>query len=323
MANGLKIYGEIALVAGSGNPELAQEISDALGVPLLERSITVFPNENIFIQLHQTVRSKDVFIIQPTCSPVNHNVMELLIMIDTVRRASAGRITAVMPFFAYARSDKKDMPRVPITARLVADLISTAGADRFMVVDLHAGQIQGFFNMPGDELSAFPLLCAYFKRKAIPDLVVVAADLGFAKKARNVAEALDVPVAFIEKRRTGAEAHDISVIGEVKDKNVLIVDDECDQGTTMCEGARIVREAGARDVYACFVHPTFSRNAVQNLAAANFKEIVCTNTQPIPPEKRLPNMHIIHLGPWIARVINAVHQGDSVGATLQSYEPEF
>ncbi len=323
MANGLKIYGEIALIAGSGNPELAQEISDALGVPLLERSITVFPNENIFIQLHQTVRSKDVFIIQPTCSPVNYNVMELLIMIDTVRRASAGRITAVMPFFAYARSDKKDMPRVPITARLVADLIYTAGADRFMVVDLHAGQIQGFFNMPGDELSAFPLLCAYFQRKAIPDLVVVAADLGFAKKARNVAEVLDVPVAFIEKRRVGAEAHDISVIGEVKGKNVLIVDDECDQGTTMCEGARIVREAGAKDVYACFVHPTFSRNAVQNLAAADFKEIVCTNTQPIPPQKRLPNMHIIHLGPWMARVIHAVHQGDSVGATLQSYEPEF
>ncbi|MBC7315360.1 MAG: ribose-phosphate diphosphokinase, partial [Chloroflexi bacterium] len=234
-----------------------------------------------------------------------------------------GRITAVMPFFAYARSDKKDMPRVPITARLVADLIYTAGADRFMVVDLHAGQIQGFFNMPGDELSAFPLLCRYFVRKALPDLVVVAADLGFAKKARNVAEVLNVPVAFIEKRRVGAEAHDISVIGEVKGKNVLIVDDECDQGTTMCEGARIVREAGAKDVYACFVHPTFSRNAVQNLAAAGFKEIVCTNTQPIPPEKRLPNMRIIHLGPWIARVINAVHQGDSVGATLRSYEPEF
>ncbi|MBC7254611.1 MAG: ribose-phosphate diphosphokinase [Chloroflexi bacterium] len=323
MANGLKIYGEIALIAGSGNPELAQEISDALGVPLLERSITVFPNENIFIQLHQTVRSKDVFIIQPTCSPVNYNVMELLIMIDTVRRASAGRITAVMPFFAYARSDKKDMPRVPITARLMADLIYTAGADRFMVVDLHAGQIQGFFNMPGDELSAFPLLCRYFVRKAIPDLVVVAADLGFAKKARNVAEVLNVPVAFIEKRRMGAEAHDISVIGEVRGKNVLIVDDECDQGTTMCEGARIVREAGAKDVYACFVHPTFSRNAVQNLAAAGFKEIVCTNTQPIPPEKRLPNMHIIHLGPWMARVINAVHQGESVGATLRSFEPEF
>lgn len=323
MANGLKIYGEIALIAGSGNPELAQEISDALGVPLLERSITIFPNENIFIQLHQTVRSKDVFIIQPTCSPVNYNVMELLIMIDTVRRASAGRITAVMPFFAYARSDKKDMPRVPITARLVADLIYAAGADRFMAVDLHAGQIQGFFNMPGDELSAFPLLCAYFVRKAIPDLVVVAADLGFAKKARNVAEVLNVSVAFIEKRRTGAEAHDISVIGEVRDKNVLIVDDECDQGTTMCEGARIVREFGAKDVYACFVHPTFSRNAVQNLAAAGFKEIVCTNTQPIPPGKRLPNMRVIHLGPWIARVINAVHQGDSVGATLRSYEPEF
>ncbi len=196
-----KIYGELALIAGSGNPELAQEISQALGVPLHKVKITVFSNENIFIQLQETVRSMDVFIIQPTCSPVNYNLMELLIMIDTVKRASAGRITAVIPFYAYARSDKKDMPRVPITARLVADMITVAGADRVMTVDLHAGQIQGFFNIPVDELSAFPLLSEYVRRLGIPNLAVVAADLGFAKKARNFAEVLGAPVAFVEKRR--------------------------------------------------------------------------------------------------------------------------
>jgi ribose-phosphate pyrophosphokinase len=322
MSNGLRIYGEIALLAGNGNPELAQEISAALDLPLLRRTITVFPNENIFVQLEQTVRSQDVFVIQPTCSPVNNNIIELLIMIDTLRRASAGRITAVMPFFSYARSDKKDKPRVPITARLMADMIGAAGADRFMVVDLHAGQIQGFFDMPGDELSAFPLLSRHFVRKTIPDLVVVAADLGFAKKARNFAESLGVRVAFIEKRREGAEAHSVTVIGDVQGKNVLIVDDECDQGTTMCEGARIVREFGAKDVYACFVHATLSRNAVHNLEQAGFAEIVCTNSQRIPPEKRLPNMRIMHLGPWIARVIDAVHRGNSVGETLRSFEAD-
>jgi len=323
MEHGVRIYGELALVGGSGNPELAQEISAALGEPLLDVRITVFPNENIFIQLLQTVRSKDVFIIQPTCSPVNYNLMELLVMIDTVRRASAGRITAVMPFFAYARSDKKDMPRVPITARLVADMVATAGADRFMTVDLHAGQIQGFFSIPGDELSAFPLLTEYFRRLAIPNLAVVAADLGFAKKARNFAQALNAPVAFVEKRRDGADTHSLTVIGDVRGCNVLLVDDEVDQGTTMAGAAHILREAGARDVYACFVHATFSSSAAQCLANAGFAEIVCTNTQPITPEKQLPNMRVIHLGPWMASIIDAVHRGLSVGKTIAEYLPEF
>jgi len=323
MEHGVRIYGELALVGGSGNPELAQEISAALGEPLLDVRITVFPNENIFIQLLQTVRSKDVFIIQPTCSPVNYNLMELLVMIDTVRRASAGRITAVMPFFAYARSDKKDMPRVPITARLVADMVATAGADRFMTVDLHAGQIQGFFSIPGDELSAFPLLTEYFRRLAIPNLAVVAADLGFAKKARNFAQALNAPVAFVEKRRDGADTHSLTVIGDVRGCNVLLVDDEVDQGTTMACAAHILREAGARDVYACFVHSTFSSSAAQCLANAGFAEIVCTNTQPITPEKQLPNMRVIHLGPWMASIIDAVHRGLSVGKTIAEYLPEF
>ena len=323
MERGVKIYGELALIAGSGNPELAQEISDALKVPLHDVRISVFPNENIFIQLLQTVRSKDVFIIQPTGSPVNYNVMELLITIDTVWRASAGRITAVVPFYSYARSDKKDMPRVPITAKLIADMIAAAGADRFMTVDLHAGQIQGFFDMPVDELSAFPLLCQYFVRKRVPDLVVVASDLGFAKKARNIAATLGVPVAFVEKRRQGTSVESLTVVGDVEGRNVLMVDDEVLTGATIVNGARILREAGAKKLYACFVHPTFSEGTVDLLASVGFEEIVCTNTQPIPQEHRLPNMKIIHLGPWLAKVIDAVHRGLSVGATLRQYEAKF
>ena len=323
MERGVKIYGELALIAGSGNPELAREVSEALKEPLHDVSIRVFPNENIFIQLLQSVRAKDVFIIQPTCTPVNYNVMELLIMIDTVFRASAGRVTAVVPFLAYARSDKKDMPRVPITAKLIADMIAVAGADRFMTVDLHAGQIQGFFDIPVDELSALPLLSEYFVRKQVPDLVVVAADLGFAKKARNIAETLQVPVAFVEKRRLEAQSESLTIIGDVRDKNVLIVDDEVLTAGTIVDGARMLREAGAKKLYACFVHATFSDGAAEQLAGAGFEEIVCTNTQPILQERRLPNMKIIHLGPWLASVIDAVHRGLSVGATLKQHEPLF
>ena len=196
----VKMYGELAIFGGSGNPGLTQEICDYCQVPLLQMDIVDFPNENIFIRLRQSVRGRDVFLIQPMCSPVSRNIMELLIMIDTLRRASAGRITAVIPFYSYGRSDKKDQPRVPITARLIADMITAAGADRYMTIDLHAGQIQGFFNIPGDELTAFHILSDYYVEERIPDATVVSADLGFAKKARNFAEKLHLPMAFIEKR---------------------------------------------------------------------------------------------------------------------------
>ena len=199
-------------------------------------------------------------------------------------------------------------------------MISVAGADRFMTVDLHAGQIQGFFSITGDELTVFPLLSHYFVEKQIPDLTVVAADLGFAKKARNFAEALGAPVAFVEKRRKGSQTEDLGVIGEVEGRNVLIVDDEVDRGTTMCDAARTLRGYGAKDVYACFVHATFSKDAPQRMAAAEFKEIVCTDTQPITKRKRLPNMTVIRLGPWLACIIDAVHRGLSVGQALSDYQ---
>ncbi|MFO7916793.1 MAG: ribose-phosphate diphosphokinase [Anaerolineae bacterium] len=323
MEKGVRIYGELALVAGSGNPELAQEISEALDVPLHDVEIKTFANENIFVQLRQTVRSKDVFIIQPTCFPVQYNVMELLIMIDTVKRASAGRITAVVPFYAYARSDKKDMPRVPISASLLANMIDVAGADRFMTVDLHAPQIQGFFDMPTDELTAFRLIGEYFQRKEIPNLTVVAADLGFAKEARYFAERLDVPVAFVEKRRTGSQTESLTIIGDVEGRNVVLIDDEVNRGTTIVGGAKKLYEAGARNIYSCFVHPTFIPETYDLLKEANFKEIVFTNTERIDRDNLLPNMKIIHLGDWLAAVIDAVHRGFSVGETLRKYEPKF
>ncbi len=322
MERGVTLYGDLAIVGGSANPELNQEISEALGVPLLSTHITVFSNENIFVQLLESVRSRDVFIIQPTCAPVHYNLMELLILVDTVRRASAGRITVVMPYYAYARSDKKDMPRVPITAKLIANMIGVAGADRFMAVDLHAGQIQAFFDIPGDELSALPLLSRHFMERHIPDLVVVAADLGFAKKARNIAQTLDAPVAFVEKRRTGASTESLTVIGDVAGCNVLVVDDEVDRAGTMAGDACILREAGARDVYSCFVHATFSEGAAQRMAEAGFAEIVCTNSTPITPAKQLPNMKVIHLGHWLASIIDSVHRGRSVGRTLSEYGVE-
>src|ERR671911_2716565 len=227
----IKMYGVIKLYAGSGSPDLAQKIADYLDQRLSPREIIQFPNENIFVKLNNSARGQDVYVIQTTSSPVHYNLMELLIMIQTVRLDSAARITAVVPYLCYGRSDKKDQPRVPITARLVADMISVAGADRVLTMDLHQGQIQGFFNIPVDELTAVHMLSNYFKQKALEDLVVVT-DLGFAKRARTFAELLNAPLAIIEKRRVGNldRAELMNVIGEVRGRRAIIVDEEIDTG---------------------------------------------------------------------------------------------
>ncbi len=311
-----RMYGELAIFCGNANPSLANEICACLGVSLRGVDIVEFPNENLFVKLHHSVRSQDVFVIQPTCSPVNRSIMELLIILDTLKRASAGRITAVMPYFAYGRSDKKDQPRVPITARLLADMIGVAGADRFLTLDLHAGQIQGFFDIPGDDLSAFTLLSNYFVEKAVPNAVVVTADLGFAKKGRNFAEKLQLPMAFVEKRRTGPQAQALSVIGDVRDRNAIIVDDEVDTAGSMTETVHILRENGVQDVYACFTHAILSPPAVERMRAAGFKEVVTTNTVPIPQQKQLPGLVVLSLAPFLAEVIRRVHEGASVGEYL-------
>jgi ribose-phosphate pyrophosphokinase len=321
------MYGEIALLSGTANRPLADAISQELNVPLIGADVFKFPNQNIFCRLHTSVRGKDVFVIQPTCVTehengcvysVNDNLMELLIMMDTLRRDSAGRITAVLPYYGYGRTDKKDQPRVPITARLVADLISTAGAGRFLTLDLHAGQIQGFFSIPVDEVTAFHMLSDYFRAKAIPDAVVIAADIGATKRSRNFAAALDVPLAIIEKRRVqrpdGSQAKALNVIGEVEGKNVIIFDDEIDTAGTVTQAIIFLKASGARRLFVCVTHPVLSDPAVERLCTLEIEEIVVTDTVPLPPRKHLPNITILSVAPLLAEVIRRIHLGISVGA---------
>ena len=305
----------IKLFSGRSNPPLAQEIAERLGIPLSGIDIIDFPNENIFVKLHRSVRGQDVFIIQPTCSPVNRSIMELLIMMDALRRASAESITCVVPYYAYGRTDKKDQPRVPITARLIADMITTAVADRVVTIDLHAGQIQGFFNIPVDELTAFHILSDYLKKKDLSSAVVTTADLGFAKKARNFAEDLDLPLTFVEKRRSGnrGQADALTVIGDVVDKDCIIVEDEVATGGTVVGAIDILKQAGARNVYLTFTHAILAGEAVQRLRDAPVTEVITTNTVYIPPDKRLPNLTVLSVAPLLAEVIRRIHYGISVG----------
>jgi len=311
----IKMYGEIKLYAGSGSPELARKIAEYLDQTLSPREVIEFPNENIFIKLNSSARGQDVYVIQTTSSPVHYNLMELLIMIQTIRLDSAARITAVVPYLSYGRSDKKDQPRVPITARLVADMIESAGADRYMTFDPHAGQIQGFFSIPGDVLTSFHILSDYFLDKTLHDPVIVTADLGFAKKGRNFAAKLRAPMAFVEKRRRGNDstAEALTVIGDVAGRDVVVVDDEVDTGGSVCQAVEIVKDHGARDIYLSFVHPVLSHPAVERLRGLPVKEIVTTNTIPLPPEKRLPNMTVLSIGPLLGEVIRRAHEGRSVG----------
>lgn len=308
------MYGDIKLFAGSSCPELAQRIANYIQIPLSGWDIQEFPNENLFVRLHGSVRGQDVYIIQSQSRPVHRNIMELLIAIDCLKRDSAGRITVVVPYMAYAQSDKKDQPRVPITARLVADLIEVAGADRWMTIDLHADQIQGFYKIPGDSLTAFHILTGYFRRKAL-DAVVVTPDLGFAKKGRNYAAALDLPLAFVEKRRLGnsGERQALTIIGNVEGKDVIIVDDLVDTAGSMQEAVELVKASGAKDVYISFTHPVLSDPAVQRLSHLPIKELVTTDTIPIPPEKMLPNITVLSVAQLLGEVIMRSHEGRSVG----------
>jgi ribose-phosphate pyrophosphokinase len=317
----IKMYGEIKLYAGSGSPDLAQQIADYLQQRLSPREVIQFPNENIFIKLNSSARGQDVYVIQTTSSPVHYNLMELLIMIQTLRLDSAARITAVVPYLCYGRSDKKDQPRVPITARLVADMIESAGADRYMTFDPHAGQIQGFFSIPGDVLTASHMISAHIQKNLMSGMrnpVVVATDLGFAKKGRNYALDLDLPIAFIEKRRTGNDAHAeaLTLIGDVKDSDVIIVDDEVDTGGSIAQAISVAKQYSARDVYLAFIHPIFSKNAAQRLADLPIKHIITTDTVTIPEEKMKPlegRITILSIAPMIGEVIRRAHEGRSVG----------
>jgi ribose-phosphate pyrophosphokinase len=308
-------YTDIQLFAGSGCPELAQRISEYINVPLSSWKIIDFPNENIWIQLNGSARGKDVYIIHTHDKPVHRNIMETLIAIDCLKRDSAGRITVVLPYLAYSQSDQKTMPRVPITSRLMADMLEVAGADRWMTVDLHAGQIQGFYKIPGDSLTARYLISNYLKEKNLKDAVVVTPDLGFAKGGRKFADELGVPLAFVEKRRLGNDLRReaLTLIGDVQDKNVIIVDDLVDTAGSIMQAVQTVKEHGAKDVYIAFTHPVLSDPAIERLRDLPVKEIITTDTLPIPAEKTLPNFTILSVAQLLGEVIVRSHEGRSVG----------
>ena len=305
---------DLSIFSGNAHPQLARDISRHLGIELGQAQVFEFSNENIFVKIDENVRGKDVFVVQPFSSPVSNSIMELLIMIDALKRASAKRITAVIPYYAYGRTDKKDQPRVPITARLIADCITVAGANRVLSLDLHAGQIQGFFNIPVDELTAQNLLARYFFAKELVDFTVVATDTGFAKKARNFAELLNAPLAIVEKRRLGNEGRteSMGLIGTVAGRHALIVDDEVDTAGSLLQAAKIVKENGARDIYACAVHAVLSGPALERLQASPIKEFVITDSIPLPEAHRLPIITQISVAELFSGAIERIHEGRSV-----------
>ncbi|UYN90802.1 MAG: ribose-phosphate diphosphokinase [Anaerolineales bacterium] len=314
------MYGDIKLFTGSGNPELAEKIARYLKVPLSGRDIVEFSNENIMVRLHGSVRGQDVYVIQSTSRPVQRNWMELLIMLQTLRLDSAARITAVIPYMSYARSDKKDQPRVPIVARLMADMVQVAGADRYMTLDLHAGQIQGFFSIPGDVLTAFHILSKHVAQlcKKLKDPVVVSTDLGFAKRARNFAERIDVPLALVEKRRTPHDARTeaMSVVGDVVDKDVILLDDEVDTAGSVANAIQLLKKTGARNVYLVFVHAVLSGPAIERLAEQPLAGIITTDTVPISAEAKAKlgdRLTILSVDELLGEVISRAHRGVSVG----------
>ncbi len=310
----------LIIFTGNANPALARAVADCLHIPLGRAEIFSFSNENIFVKLNENVRSNDVFLIQPMSSPVNRSIMELLIMIDAAKRASAARITAVIPYYAYGRSDKKDQPRVPITARLIADMITVAGANRLLTIDLHAGQIQGFFNIPVDELTAVYILARYIREKQLERPVVVATDIGIAKRARNFAELVGAPLAIVEKRRVGNNDRTevLNVIGTVAGHQAVLLDDEVDTGGSISLAARTVLAHGATAVYAAFVHPVLSGPAIERLQEAHLTEVVTTDTVPIPPEKRIPLITVLSVAPLLGEAILRVHTGESVGMIFEN-----
>ncbi len=318
MRNSL-LMDELKVFTGNAHPALAKSVCDYLGIPLGKCEVFKFSNDNIFVRIMENVRQRDVFVIQPLSSPVNENLVELLIMIDALKRASAGRITAVVPYYAYGRTDKKDQPRVPITARLIADLLTTAGANRLLSMDFHAAQIQGFFNIPVDELTALPLLTDYFRNKKVKDLVVVATDIGISKRARDAAARLKAPLAIMEKRRLDNAGHTetLNVIGEVKGKVALTVDDEIDTAGSLTNTVTALLKHGATEVYACCSHPVFSGPAIQRISESPVKEVIVTDSLPLPAEKKINKITVLSIASLVGEAMHRIHTGQSVGAMFQ------
>jgi ribose-phosphate pyrophosphokinase len=314
------MFGEMKVFSGSSHPDLASGIATHMGMPLGRLKVTRFSNENIKVKVEENVREADVFVIQSSCPPVSDNLMELLILIDALKFASAARITAVLPYFPYARSDKKDEARISITARLVADLLETAGADRVLTMTRHAPQILGFFRKPADQLLATPILSNYFKTKDLSNTTVVATDAGAAKFAGHFAKRLSVPMAIIDKRRfdDSEKAQSVALIGDVKNRDAIIYDDEIATGGSIKEAARILRELGARSVRVGVTHPVFSGSALETLTSANLDELVVTDSIPVSAERarQLPNLKVLSTAALFGDAILRIHGGRSISEMM-------
>ncbi len=303
----------LILFSGNANRALSQEIADYVGVPLGEAEVSRFADGEILVQIFENVRGADVFVIQPTCRPVNENLMELLVIIDALKRASAWRITAVMPYYGYGRQDRKVQPRVPITAKLVADLLTAAGVHRVLTMDLHAGQIQGFFTTPVDHLFAAPVLLQYFQDRMLGNAVVVSPDAGGVERARAFAKRLDTSLAFIDKRRTGPnEAKVMHIVGEVEGRDVIIVDDMIDTGGTLTQAVAPLLEKGAKRIFASCTHPVLSGSAVERIEASALEEVVVTNTIPFPEGRLSKKLTVLSVAPLLGEAISRIHKEESV-----------
>ncbi len=311
MKNGA--FSDFKVFAGNSHTELAEEIASIMGKPLGKATVTKFSDGEISVNLWESVRGIDVYIVQSTCDPVNDNLMELLIMIDAMKRASAGRINAVIPYYGYARQDRKAKARDPITAKLVANLITAAGADRVVSMDLHANQIQGYFDIPVDHLVGMPILARYFKEKALEDVVVVSPDHGSVTRARNMAQYLNCPIAIVDKRRPEPNKSEImNIIGNIDGKNCIILDDMIDTAGTISNAANAIKELGAKAVYACATHPVLSGPAVERLESSVIEELVLLNTIPMPEEKKLDKMRFLSVAPLFAEAMTRIFTNGSV-----------
>jgi len=301
------------IITGNANPKLAQEICKYLEVPLGDALVTTFSEGEIRVKINENVRGKDVFIVQPTCPPVNNNLMELLVLIDALRRASAKRITAVLPYFGYARQDRKDQPRVPITAKLVANLITTSGADRILTVDLHAGQIQGFFDIPMDHLYAVNVFVNHIKKIKLKNIVIVSPDVGGIKMARAYAKKFEAPLAIVDKRRISEEDTEaMNILGDIKGKNVIIVDDLVSTASSLVEAALALKKQGAKEIYAAITHPVLSGPAIKRISDSSIKKLFVTNTIPVENGKQHKKIEVLSIAPLLAEAIKRIHNEESV-----------
>lgn len=314
----LSKYSEVKIFTGNANIALAKKVCDELGEKLGDAEVTTFSDGEVAMYIKESVRGADVFVIQPTCQPVNDNLMELLIFIDALKRASAGRINAVIPYYGYARQDRKTRARDPITSKLVADMITAAGANRVITIDLHAGQIQGYFDMPVDQLQGGPILAKHIKKYLKPNTVIVSPDVGGVLRARNFAAMLDLPLAIIEKRRQKANVSEVmNVVGDIKGKDVVLIDDIVDTAGSLTKAAKVLKDFGAEDVYACVTHGVLSGPAIERIQNSVIEKLIVTDTIPLTEEMKIDKIEVISVAPLIAEAIKRISENRSVSKLFE------